>query len=112
MFGHVIVYILVGMFACSLVLPRVLTTIADVIHGYIGPATYSPSDFVDAKPQDWQGQGGLDVVRAPNESTSKRQAASVDLFSVSAPAGEISETPNEQRRNWPTTTKGNPPVLP
>lgn len=52
MFWRVMVYILVGLFAFSLVLPTVVALIADLIHRYLGPSTCSPCDSLDAKPQD------------------------------------------------------------
>lgn len=52
MFGRLIVYILVGLFVVSFVLPEVLGLIAELIHRYLSPSTSSASDSFDAKPKD------------------------------------------------------------
>ena len=57
MFWRVIVYILVGLFVVSFVLPEVFGPIAELIHRYISPPTSSASESLDAKPKDWQGKG-------------------------------------------------------
>lgn len=71
MFWRVIVYILVGLFAVSFVLPRVFRLIAEWIHRYISAPTSSASDSRDAKPKGKQGKGALYRDCAPNESISK-----------------------------------------
>lgn len=52
MFWRVMVYVVVGLFVFSFVLPTVVALIADLIHRYLAPSTCSPSDSLDAKPQD------------------------------------------------------------
>jgi hypothetical protein len=52
MFWRVIVYILVGLFVVSLVLPEGLGLIAELIHRYLCPTTSSASESFDAKPKD------------------------------------------------------------
>lgn len=68
MFWRVIAYVLVGLFVGSFVLPTVLGLIAERIHRYISPSTFSASDSLDAKPRDKQGKNALYADCAPNQS--------------------------------------------
>lgn len=52
MFWRLILYILLGLFVVSFVLPPVLGLIAERIHRYISPSTSSASDSFDMTPED------------------------------------------------------------
>lgn len=68
MFWRVIAYVLGGLFVGSFVLPTVLGLIAERIHRYLSPSTFSASDSLDAKPTGRQGKDALYADCAPNQS--------------------------------------------